>query len=423
MAISDQQANATGVFEEFESAVRSYCRGWPTVFDRASGARLYDESGRSYLDCFSGAGALNYGHNPPALRRALIDYLLSDRVVHSLDMYTSAKRDFLLALQEIVLEPRGLHYHVQFPGPAGTNAVEAALKLARKATGRRSVVCFSGGFHGTSLGALAVTTNAQMRGAAGVPLEHTTRLPFDASEAGSDADLTLLDLVLEDRGEDAPAAVILETVQGEGGLNVANPRWLRAIAQRCRAHGIVLIVDDVQMGCGRTGPFFSFEPHGIEPDIVCLSKSISGYGLPLALTLIRPELDVWEPGDHNGTFRGFNPALVTGAAALRVFWRERKLEHQTIASGVRIESALEEIAAGLPVHSFVKGRGMARGLAFPSGEQAARVARRAFELGLLVERAGPDDEVVKLMPPLTISERELDEALAILAAAAVEAVG
>jgi diaminobutyrate-2-oxoglutarate transaminase len=414
MAVYEGRVSTTAAFEDLESQVRSYCRSWPAVFDRAQGSWQYDEAGHAYLDFFCGAGALNYGHSNPVLVQPLIDYLLSGRVVHSLDMFTVAKREFLTTLEELVLAPRGLEYRVQFPGPAGTNAVEAALKLARKVTGRRQVVCFSRAFHGSSLGSLAVTANPFHRAAAGVPLEHTTRLPFHQPGGDPQAELELLDMMLED-GLELPAAVIVETVQGEGGINVASPEWLRGLSERCRRFGVLLIVDDIQMGCGRTGPFFSFEHAGIEPDLVCLSKSISGGGLPMALTLIRPELDVWEPGEHNGTFRGFNPALVTATAALQAYWRDDELENSTRARGERTALALTELALSRPeLEISVRGRGLAYGLVFPSGELAARVATAAFQRGLLVERAGPEDEVVKLLPPLTITDSELDQGLELL---------
>lgn len=405
-------------FDRLESAVRSYCRNWPAVFERALGSRLYDENGRAYLDFFAGAGALNYGHNNPALKAALLEYVDADHVVQSLDMFSAAKRDFLITFDELVLQPRGLDYRIQFPGPAGTNAVEAALKLARKVTGRTEVVCFSGGFHGMTLGALSVTSNAAHRAAAGVPLEYATALPF-----GSEAALAQLDRLLRKRRRTAlPAAVIVETVQGEGGVNVADADWLRGLAGRCEESGVVLVLDDVQMGCGRTGPFFSFEIAGIKPDIVCLSKSISGYGLPLALTLIRPDLDVWAPGEHSGTFRGFNLAFVTGAAALRTYWQDDVLERTTVANGARIGTALAELCGSVPgPGARQRGRGLMRGLAFASPELARRVSSAAFELGLLVETAGSEDEVVKLMPPLTVTEPEIDEGLALLAEA-VESV-
>ena len=331
----ERDTTPTGIFEDRESAVRSYCRVWPKVFDRAAGSKLYDEDGRAYLDFFAGASALNYGHNNPALKRALLDYLAGDRVIHSLDMYTVAKREFLTAFDELILRPRQLDYRVQFPGPTGANAVEAALKLARKVTGRTEVISFTGAFHGMTLGALAVTDSKLHRDGAGVPLVHAIRVPFGCGLDGSEPGLPGIERLLQASGAglDEVAAVIVETVQAEGGVKVAPLEWLSELSELCRRHGILLIVDDVQMGCGRTGPFFSFEAAGIKPDIICLSKSISGYGLPLALTLIRPDLDIWKPGEHNGTFRGVNPAFVTATAVLRVYWQDKELEYGTLAEG------------------------------------------------------------------------------------------
>ncbi|MEV6251564.1 diaminobutyrate--2-oxoglutarate transaminase [Streptomyces sp. NPDC051742] len=406
------------VFETLESEVRSYCRAWPVVFERATGSRLYDEQGRPYLDFFAGAGSLNYGHNNPALKRALLDYLADDGVTHGLDMSTTAKRDFLETFHETVLEPRSLPYKVMFPGPTGTNAVEAALKLARKVTGRQTVVSFTNAFHGMSLGSLAVTGNAAKRAGAGVPLHHAIRMPFDDYLDGQLTDFLWFERLLDDAGSglDHPAAVIVETVQGEGGINVARAAWLRGLADLCRRHDMLLIVDDIQMGCGRTGDFFSFEEAGITPDIVTLSKSISGYGLPMALCLFRPELDVWQPGEHNGTFRGNNPAFVTATAALDAYWRDGVLRERTLGRADRVESALLDLCAddgrmGLAV----RGRGLVWGLEFADGERAEAVCRRAFETGLLVETSGPNGEVVKLLPPLTATDDELDEGLGILA--------
>ncbi|MFD4375620.1 diaminobutyrate--2-oxoglutarate transaminase [Streptomyces sp. NPDC058486] len=409
-----------------ESEVRSYSRNWPVVFDRARGSRLSDRDGRAYLDFFAGASALNYGHNHPVLKRALIDYLERDGITHSLDMLTVAKEDFLAEFAARVLGPRRLDYRVQFPGPTGTNSVEAALKLARKVTGRHTVVAFTGGFHGMSLGSLAVTGNASKRGGAGVPLGHTWRLPYDGFAGGELSGLRLLDAMLDDSssGMDLPAAVIVETVQGEGGVNPAGPAWLADLAELCERRGILLIVDDIQMGCGRTGPFFSFEVAGITPDIVCLSKSLSGYGLPMALTLFRTELDVWRPGEHNGTFRGNNPAFVTAGAALREFWADSALEKQTEARGALFDERLGELASRHAAHvSGRRGRGLAWGLAFRDAPVARRVADAAFARGLLVETSGSDDEVVKLLPPLTATDDELAEGLDILRESVSATVG
>ncbi len=339
-------------------------------------------------------------------------------------MYTSAKSDFLIALDELILRPRALDYKVQFPGPAGTIAVEAALKLARKVTGRTQVACFTDGFHGMTLASLAVTGSAFHRGGAGMPLTHTTPLPYDRALGGEAPDFAWFDRLLDDPGSglDLPAAVIVECVQGEGGINVASSGWLRGLATRCRQHGILLIVDDVQMGCGRTGPFFSFEVAGITPDIVCLSKSIGGYGLPLALTLFHPDLDVWAPGEHSGTFRGIDPALVTGTAALRTYWSDAGLERRSAANGERVGAALAEIAGSVP-GARVRGRGMVHGLEFEQSGQALKAAAVAFDLGLLIETAGPTNQVVKLMPPLTVSDDELDHGLMLLAQAVTRTTG
>ncbi|MGW3102325.1 diaminobutyrate--2-oxoglutarate transaminase [Streptomyces sp. NPDC001100] len=414
------------VFETLESEVRSYCRGWPTVFDRARGSRMYDEDGHAYLDFFAGAGSLNYGHNNPVLKRALIDYLERDGVTHGLDMSTSAKRAFLQTFQDLVLRPRDLPYKVMFPGPTGTNAVESALKLARKVKGRESIVSFTNAFHGMSLGSLAVTGNAFKRAGAGIPLVHGTPMPFDNYFDGQVPDFLWFERLLEDQGSglNKPAAVIVESVQGEGGINVARPEWLRALAELCERQDMLLIVDDIQMGCGRTGAFFSFEESGIVPDIVTVSKSISGYGLPMSLCLFKPELDIWEPGEHNGTFRGNNPAFVTATAALETYWADGSaMEKQTRTRGEQVEQGLISITEeNLADVKEYRGRGLVWGIEFKDPERAARICARAFELGLLVETSGPQGEVVKLLPALTITPEELDEGMSVLARAVRETV-
>jgi diaminobutyrate-2-oxoglutarate transaminase len=411
------------VFESLESRVRSYCRDWPVVFARAEGSRLYDEADRGYLDFFSGAGALNYGHNHPDLLAPLVEYLSSGAPVHSLDMHTTAKRTFLERFRDCILEPRDLDYKVMFPGPTGTNAVESALKLARKATGRQHILSFTNAFHGMTLGSLAVTGNSMKRQGAGIPLTNASKIPYDDYFSGATEDFLWLERVLEDSGSgvDKPAAIIVETVQGEGGANAARAEWLRALAELCERHEILLIVDDVQAGCGRTGTFFSFEEAGIVPDIVCLSKSISGFGLPMALTLIRPDLDVWEPGEHNGTFRGHNLAFVTATAALDTFWADDVFAKELAGRIEQLREGLQQIA---DAHegAAVRGRGMLAGVVFPDTEAAGRIAAKAFELGLLVETSGPEGEVVKVMPPLTIDEQDLAEGLELLTRAAEDAL-
>ncbi|MBZ0253759.1 MAG: diaminobutyrate--2-oxoglutarate transaminase [Candidatus Methylomirabilis sp.] len=405
--------------EKYESKVRSYCRSFPVVFDRAEGADLYDTDGRRYVDFFSGAGALNYGHNDPGMRDRLIEYLSRGAIVHGLDMATVAKQDLLERFDEVILKPRGLSYKVQFPGPTGTNSVEAALKLARKVTGREKIVSFTNAFHGMTLGSLSMTGNAFKRQGAGVSLTMSLCMPFEGYFGDEVDTIEYIDRLIEDSGSgvDQPAAAIVETVQAEGGVNVASDAWLRRLEELCRRHDMLLIVDDIQVGCGRTGPFFSFERAGVRPDIVCLSKSLSGFGLPLAFTLIKPELDCWEPGEHNGTFRGHNPAFVTATEALR-FWKDDALTRAVEEKGAFVRDFLETIArekaSDAPL-AQVRGRGLIQGIDLGSGEVAGAVCREAFRRGLVIETSGPESNVVKALPPLTIDRDCLEEGLDILA--------
>lgn len=410
------------VFDNLESEVRSYCRSFQTVFVKASNATLRDRNQQEFIDFFAGAGALNYGHNNPQIRSKLVDYLMGDGIIHSLDMATDAKEAFLLRFQETILKPRGLTYKVMFPGPTGTNSVESAFKIARKVTGRTNIVCFTNAFHGMSLGSLSATGNAFKRKGAGVPLNGTTFLPYDGY-LGPNVDTTvLLEKLIQDPGSglDLPAAVIVETLQGEGGLSSASDKWLRSLERICKANGIMLIIDDVQMGCGRTGTFFSFERSGIQPDMVCLSKSIGGYGLPMALTLIKPEHDIWQPGEHNGTFRGNNLAFIAAAEALR-YWEDGRLTEQIKRRADMIADFLSEMVARYSYEiAEVRGRGMIQGLVFRRPEDASRLCKLCFERGIIMETSGPHDEVAKLMPPLTIEAEVLQNGLDRLESALAE---
>lgn len=402
-------------FERYESEVRGYCRNFPAVFSTAKGAWMTDDKGRRYLDFFSGAGVLNYGHNPDPIKQALVDYVSRDGITHTLDMYSEAKEAFIRRFQEVILKPRKLEYKMQFPGPTGTNAVEAALKLARKVTGRQDVVGFTNAFHGMTLGSLSVTGNGFKRAGAGVPLSHSASVPFDGY-LGQDTDtLDYFEAMLLDKGSglEDPAAVIVETVQAEGGVNVAGTEWLRRLRKITEEHGIVLIIDDIQVGCGRTGRFFSFEEAGIVPDIVTLSKSLSGYGLPLALVLIRPDLDQWAPGEHNGTFRGHCPAFVTATAALD-FWTDDALSRQVERKGELVRRRLERMLKARAIDGTVRGRGLINGVEFADAELAAKVSQECFAHGLVVETAGVDDQVLKLLPCLTISEADLEKGLDVI---------
>jgi diaminobutyrate-2-oxoglutarate transaminase len=409
-------SNDLSIFNNLESEVRSYCRSFPVLFDKASGYKIWDVEGKEYLDFFAGAGALNYGHNDPKMKAKLVDYILSDGITHSLDKATKAKAEFLEKFSEVILKPRDLNYKVMFPGPTGTNTVESALKLARKVTGRTDVISFTNGFHGMTIGALSVTGNSFKRKGAGIPLQHVVTMPYDNFVNDKLDTLEYLDRFLEDSGSGVaiPAAMILETVQGEGGLNVASYEWLQRLETICQRWGILLIVDDVQAGIGRTGTFFSFEKAGIKPDIVCLSKSIGGYGLPLALTLIKPEYDIWEPGEHNGTFRGNNPAFITATEAL-TYWEDDKFEQDIEVKSDKISKFLESLVEKYPeMQGTVRGRGFMQGIHSDVEEFSAKVAHEAFNRGLIMETAGPNDEVFKLFPPLIIDNAGLEKGFDII---------
>lgn len=410
--MTKQLKNKTGgatIFEDMESEVQSYARSFPVVFEKAQGAHIYDRDGNRYIDFLAGAGSLNYGHNNPVLKKALLAYIEQDGITHGLDFHSAAKEKFLQNFKDIILAPRDLDYRVQFTGPTGANAVEAALKLARKVKGRPNVIAFTNGFHGVTHGALAATGNAHHRDASGTPLEGIIRMPFDGYMGDMDT-LGYMDKMLGDNssGIDHPAAVIVECIQGEGGLNAARLEWLKGLEALCHKHDMLLIVDDIQAGCGRSGTFFSFEPANIKPDIVTLSKSISGYGLPFAITIFKPELDKWKPGEHNGTFRGNNHAFVTAAATLEHFWSDDKFAKSVQAKGEMMKERIKTIIDQYPDANLrTKGRGMMRGIECESGDIADKITATAFEKGLIIETSGPDGQVVKCLCPLTITEQEL----------------
>ncbi|MCQ9616820.1 diaminobutyrate--2-oxoglutarate transaminase [Paenalcaligenes niemegkensis] len=406
------------IFDRMESEVRGYIRSFPVVFKKAKGSILFDEQGKEYVDFFSGAGTLNYGHNNPFLKEKVIDYLTSDGVVHGLDMATTAKKRFLESVDERLFKPRKWEYVLQFTGPTGTNAVEAALKLARQVKGRQNIVSFTHGFHGVSCGALAATANRKFRDAAGVGLSNTTFLPYDGYMGPDVNTLAYFERMLEDpsSGLDHPAAVIVETVQGEGGINVATRAWMQELQRLCRRHDMLLIVDDIQVGCGRTGSFFSFDGMDIQPDIITLSKSLSGFGLPMSLVLIKPELDQWKPGAHSGTFRGNNLAFVTATHALDEYWSDDAFKEQTQAKAAVVGDWLENIVQSYPEAGLsARGRGLIQGLVTPPRSGlASAISAQCFEKGVVIETSGAHDEVLKLLPALTISEQELQQGLEII---------
>ena len=417
----------TQPFEEYESQVRSYCRNFPTVFTTAKGSFLYDEDGKEYIDFFCGAGGLNYGHNNEYIKEKVLEYLRSDGVMHALDMYTAPKREFLEFYEEKILKPRGLHYKIQFPGPTGTNAVEAALKLARKVKGRNNVFAMMGGFHGMTLGSLALTTDASSRAGAGVPLYNVTHIPAPYMFPELDTIHYMETLLTDDHsGVEKPAAIVLETVQADGGINPFPVEWLQRVRALCDKYDILMIVDDIQVGCARTGWFFSFERAGIVPDIVTQSKSIGGYGMPFALVLIKPELDIWSPGEHNGTFRGYQLSMVAAKAGLEVMLNEH-VEEKVRRQEKIIAQYMDEITALDPARVRTRGIGFIWGVDLyhcdPEGKASKRVLDLCFQNGLIVERVGRGNAVVKVMPDLLIDEATLRRGLDILKSAVAQVLG
>jgi diaminobutyrate-2-oxoglutarate transaminase len=407
-------------FEELESNVRYYCRRWPAVFSTAVGSTITAEDGTPYLDFFAGAGALSYGHNNPVLVDLAIEHLRAGKILHSLDTYTVEKRQFLEAMERHVLAPRQLDMVVQTVGPTGATAVEAALQLAQRVTGHRAVVGFDGSYHGMTYRTASISASMAGR-TTSAHLKDFVALPYVRNV--SESDLQLLDRTLDSTVDGQRiGAVIIEPTQGEGGARPFDPLYLRAIRERCSERGILVIADEVQAGVGRTGAFFSFEGSGLDPDIVCLSKSISGLGLPMALNLVRRDLDTWAPGEFSGTFRGNNLAFATSATMLDTYWADSNLEKNTERRGLIVRDALEEISEHFGNGHFVaRGNGLLCGLDVGDSQLAADIAEAAFERRLIVETCGAGDTTVKLLPPIVIDEDQLTDGLARLRAAVADA--
>ncbi|MFI0977195.1 diaminobutyrate--2-oxoglutarate transaminase family protein [Streptomyces sp. NPDC021093] len=417
--------------ERRESSARTYARTLPVAPVHAAGARVTGADGRTYLDCLSGAGTLALGHNHPAVVAALQADLASGVPLHALDMITPQKDAFSEELMSRL--PGGLRSdaRLHFCGPAGTDAVEAALKLAQHATGRRGIVAFTGAYHGMTLGASAVSGPARMRSMVGadavpvtrVPYPYAYRCPFGVGAPQSgELSARLLENLITDgsSGVGLPAAVILEVVQGEGGVVEGPDEWLREVRRITAAHDIVLIVDEVQTGVGRTGHFWACERAGVTPDVLVMSKAVGG-GLPLAVLAYRPELDTWRPGDHTGTFRGNTLAMTAGRITLRTV-AEEELPERSARVGERLRRGLLELALDHAEFGEVRGRGLMNGVelvdpdgtpdridSLPAHPAFARALRAAcLEKGLMLELGGREDSVLRLLPPLVLTDSEAD---------------
>ncbi|WP_442816498.1 diaminobutyrate--2-oxoglutarate transaminase family protein [Streptomyces sp. NBC_01304] len=421
-----------------ESAARTYARSLPIVPVRARGLTIEGADGRRYLDCLSGAGTLALGHNHPVVLEAIKKVLDSGAPLHVLDLATPVKDAFTTELFATLPPAFADRARIQFCGPAGTDAVEAALKLVRTATGRSGLLAFTGAYHGMTAGALEASGGAQDVRVTRLPYPQDYRCPYGiGGERGAELAARWTESLLDDTksGVPGPAGMILEPVQGEGGVIPAPDTWLRRMREITAARGIPLIADEVQTGVGRTGTFWAVEHSGIVPDVMVLSKAIGG-SLPLAVVVYRDDLDVWEPGAHAGTFRGNQLAMAAGAATL-AHVRENRLAERAGILGARMVGQLQGLAAEHPCIGDVRGRGLMIGveLVDPEAEDkaapgpppaapelAAAVQRECLRRGLIVELGGRHSSVVRLLPPLTLTDEQATAVLDRLADALAAAV-
>jgi diaminobutyrate-2-oxoglutarate transaminase len=412
-----------------ESNARTYPRRLPVAVARAQGSYVEDLDGNVFIDFLNGAGTLALGHSHPELLAAAHEQL--DLFQHGLDFPTEIRDEFTAAQLSMLPAAMRDRTKIAFCGPTGANAIEAALKLCKTATGRSEIISFQGAYHGGSAGAMAVSglvaqkqrVAGQMPGVHFFPFPYTFRSPL----GGDPADLgrrcaEYLERSLRDPvgGVPLPAAVIVEVIQGEGGVIPADTEFIQGVRSLTRGLGIPLIVDEVQSGIGRSGTWFAFEQHGIIPDVIVASKAVGGIGMPVSIILYDESLDAWDAGAHTGTFRGNQLAFAAGAALVRIIRRDGILEHVR-QQGIKALAALRSLADEFAVVGEARGRGLMLGIELvdpasgaPNALAAAAVQRAALERGLIVEVGGREDAVVRLLPALNISPRTLAEALTIL---------
>lgn len=425
-----------------ESSARTYPRRIPLNLVSGRGVVVRDSRGDDYLDCLAGAGALPLGHNHPVVVAAIERALADEVPLTTLDLSTPTKDAFVDELFSVL--PANLaDGRIQFCGPSGADAIEAAVKLAKTATGRSGVIAFGGGYHGMTQGALALTGARGPKIPLGplaadvhhLPFPSSYRCPFgtardpDARTSGELCARALEWAVHDDHsGITPPAAVVIEPVQGEGGVQPAPERFARSVRVSARAADAVLVADEVQTGLGRTGALWASTPLGLDPDVLVLSKAIGG-GLPLAVVVYRRELDVWEPGAHAGTFRGNQLAMATGAATIRHVVGEGLADHAA-AMGARLVDGLQLAGVGSELVGEVRGRGLMVGVEMvdetrlgptgvpePDGAAAALVQRAMLEQGVIVEVGGRADAVVRFLPPLIVQPTHVDQIVAAFASA------
>ena len=430
---------------ERESSARTYPRYLPLAVREARGVTVTDMDGDEYYDCLAGAGTLALGHNHPRVVEAMERILDADRPLHTLDISTPAKERFVDSLFESLPDAFADRARVQFCSPAGTDAVEAALKLVKTATGRRSVLGFQGAYHGMTAGALGLMgdteTKAPVAGQTGevhhLPYPADYRCPFGIGGAeGHRLSSRYVENLLDDgkSGVTDPAGMLLEPVQGEGGAVPAPDAWLREMRRITRERDIPLILDEIQTGLGRTGETYAFEHAGITPDVLTLSKAVGG-GLPLAVVVYDESLDVWEPGAHAGTFRGNQLAMAAGEATIDHVL-ENDLDEHAAAVGARLRDHLEHTAEGRDCVGDIRGRGLMLGVEFvdrdadwqgpgphaPDGDLAEAVQRACFERGLVIETGGREGATARFLPPLVVTAQQVGDIATIFEEAVTAAI-
>lgn len=393
-----------------ESRVNSYGAQFGKQIVRARNEYFYTTDNQAYFDLFSSAGVANFGHNNPSIKNRLIEYLQEDGPTHCLDFFTSAKSEFISLFENTILPQRYRGcYHYYFSPPAGTLAIEAAIKYARNATGRQEIACFTNAFHGLSYNALSLTGNSAKRTSAYTDLASVVRLPYDQYMGPNVDVMAMYEKLLGDEssGYGAPAAVIFETIQAEGGINTCSAAWYEQLLELCAKKGIITIADEIQVGCGRAGGFFSFEALSTNyPDIICLAKSLSGFGLPMSLVLVKKQYDTLSRGENSGTFRGNALAVKSATFMLDTFVSDG-FRHGLNTNERILHDAMEAIAS----HRPVLGRHMIYGIDLGCTSTAQKVLEQLREEHILVEQCGGKNQVIKIMPPLVSEADNLRQAL------------
>lgn len=428
---------------DFESSARSYPRKFPVALTRARGSWVEDAEGRKYLDFLCGAGTLALGHNDDEVNKAMTDLISSGAPLHTLDLTTPVKDRFVETIFSTLPEELRKNAKIQFCSPSGTDATDAAIKLCKTATGRGTVMAFSGGYHGMGHGALALTGNQNaklkvqnlMPGVQFMPYPYSYRCPFGlGGEAGEKAASAYFERMLKDpeSGVTRPAAVILEAIQGEGGVIPAPVSFLQTVRRVTKELSIPLILDEIQCGMGRSGQVWAFQEAGIVPDVILMSKAIGG-SQPMSVVVYNRDLDVWTAGAHAGTFRGNQLAMAAGTVVLNRIMKPEFLAGVQ-RKGSLLKSALLNLQKEVSIIGDVRGRGLMLGIEFidpdgekdvmghpvPSGEISAEIQRRCFEKGLIMEKGGRNGSVMRSLSALTVSDSEISTMLDIFSSSVME---